>query len=274
MPPDPIPLSPRPGRPRRLDETKRREIFALVSAGCNIRDAARYVRCAPSTIHREANQNEEFRDQLRRAELVSQLQPMCVMQHTIGTHWCAASWMLERTHPERFARYNPRSFGPKEARALTSDIMAIIKDEIPNPMFSERLNESSLRCATPCGPPGTRMNGRQRCAMEYFAQKDAGKFDPFQPPGLDFLFGQSQPSGQRPDEEPRQPAPTERNTKDRRCAVAVSRNDDAVFRRLAAGLSEAMSANPPVPPSTSASPPAADTRNDAPIPKTPWELLP
>src|SRR2546427_717901 len=73
----PAPSSPLPpGRRRALDETKLREICALITAGCGITGAARYVSCAPSTIRREARRNPEFNEKLRRAILAAQLAPL------------------------------------------------------------------------------------------------------------------------------------------------------------------------------------------------------
>lgn len=44
---------------------KRAEVCVLVSAGCGIERAARYVGCNPSTIRREAIRNRDFHEQLR-----------------------------------------------------------------------------------------------------------------------------------------------------------------------------------------------------------------
>src|SRR4051794_11933471 len=74
------------GRPRTLDDAKRREICALVAGGCGLREAARYVRCNINTIHREAERNPDFDEQLRRSETYAQLSPLRAMQHAVGTH--------------------------------------------------------------------------------------------------------------------------------------------------------------------------------------------
>ena len=51
------------GRPRALDEIKRREVCALVAAGCGIEFASRYIGCSARTIRREALRNEDFHEQ-------------------------------------------------------------------------------------------------------------------------------------------------------------------------------------------------------------------
>lgn len=138
------PESPGPGRPRVLNDAKRRQICVLVASGCTIADAARTVRCAVSTIHRERKQNKKFRTQLRRAEMRAQMHPLRAMRKAIGTHWRAAGWWLERVAPERFARQNPARFGPKQARALMDDILSLIDDENIHPLQANRLKQRVL----------------------------------------------------------------------------------------------------------------------------------
>src|SRR6478609_8737298 len=75
------------GRPRALDDAKRREICALIAGGCGLREAARYVRCNINTIRREAERNPDFDERLRRSETYAQLSPLRAMQHAVGTHW-------------------------------------------------------------------------------------------------------------------------------------------------------------------------------------------
>lgn len=142
--PSPDPATRGPGRPRTLDDTKRRQICVLIASGCTIADAARVVRCAVSTIHRERKQNKKFRAQLRRAEMRAQMQPLRAMRKAINTHWRAAGWWLERTHPERFSRQNPARFGPTHARALMDDILTLIDDENIHPLQANRLKQRVL----------------------------------------------------------------------------------------------------------------------------------
>jgi hypothetical protein len=124
--PDP---SPRPGRPRALDETKRREVCALITAGCGIEGAARYVGCAPSTIRREALRNVQFNEELRRANLAAELSPLNAMRHAAATHWRAAAWLLERTNPQRFARQNVTALKPEQLKEFTAMMIDILNDE-------------------------------------------------------------------------------------------------------------------------------------------------
>ena len=167
--------NPRTGRPRQLDDPKRREILALVSSGCTIAEAARYVGCAASTIHRERKQNQEFRTQLRKAQADAELHPLRAMRAAIDKHWGAAGWWLERTNPKRFGRYNPAKFGPKQARDLMDDILTLIDDEDIPPLQSSRLKQrvlAAMEYAIRTAWDTNRSYSSLRKVLDYRAQKE------------------------------------------------------------------------------------------------------
>ena len=89
--PDPTPNSspadPPAGRPRALDDAKRRDVSPLVSAGCGLEVAARHVGCNPTTLRREARRNPDFRDQLRLARRDCELSPLQAMHKAAKRHW-------------------------------------------------------------------------------------------------------------------------------------------------------------------------------------------
>lgn len=130
---------PQIGRPRALDEFKRREVCALVAVGCGIQTAARYVGCNPVTIRREALRNPDFHEQLRRAELAAELEPLQAMKRAAATHWRAAAWLLERTHPNRFGRRNPESLRPEQIESLMVQLGEAIAEEMPDGASAERI---------------------------------------------------------------------------------------------------------------------------------------
>jgi hypothetical protein len=135
-----------PGRPRALDDGKRREICALIAGGCGLGDAARYVNCSVSTIRREAERNPDFLAQLRRSENQARLSPLRAMQQAMGTHWRAAAWFLERAFPDRFARPESSIFGPREARELMKDVFELVSTQIQDPYHTRRLKKGVRRC--------------------------------------------------------------------------------------------------------------------------------
>jgi hypothetical protein len=64
----PVPSAARSrGRPRKVDDAKRRKVCALVSIGCDLRQAAYYAGCSYPTIRRETLRHPEFRRILRQA---------------------------------------------------------------------------------------------------------------------------------------------------------------------------------------------------------------
>jgi hypothetical protein len=128
------------GRIRSLDETKQREVCALLSAGCSLEAAASYVECAANTIRREALRNPDFGRRLREARIQAQLSPLQAMRKAASSHWRAAAWMLERADPEHFSQRPQPGFRPKQAQTLRQDILAILSTEIEDPGLLRRVH--------------------------------------------------------------------------------------------------------------------------------------
>lgn len=118
------------GRNRVLDEVKRGEICALVTAGCSLRSVANYVGCDRGTIRREEVRNPEFAEQLRRSELEAELHPLRTMQQAAATHWRAAAWILERTRPEQYARSASNLVKMETVHDLMARCLEVIAEEL------------------------------------------------------------------------------------------------------------------------------------------------
>lgn len=129
----------RAGRPRALDDVKRREIIALTTAGFSIERAARYVDCAASTIRRECRRNPNFDTELRRAGLTAELCPLQALREAARKYWRAAAWLLERLDPERFGKQNPRHIKPDQLEAFSSIIIEIVSREVADPQERQRI---------------------------------------------------------------------------------------------------------------------------------------
>jgi len=91
-------------RPATLDESKRREIIALVSLGVSRTAAAGYVGCAVSTIRYTAAKDSAFDEQLRQATVRPQIWHLQNMVKHAARSWRASAWLLERLYPHQFAR--------------------------------------------------------------------------------------------------------------------------------------------------------------------------
>jgi hypothetical protein len=92
------------GRHRFLDDVKRGEVCALLTAGCSLTSVSNYVGCDRGTIRREAARNPEFAAQIRHAEMEAEFHPLRTMRDAAVHDWRAAAWLLERTRPEQWAR--------------------------------------------------------------------------------------------------------------------------------------------------------------------------
>ncbi len=125
MPEVPTPEVPKSegGRPRTLDEGKRREVVALISTGYGLVGAAKYVGCTVITIRREAERDAEFGQQLRDAEKEARLKPLEAIRHKAHTHWRAAAWLLEHSERKKPAKQAPPQLKQPEINGLIEAVL-------------------------------------------------------------------------------------------------------------------------------------------------------
>jgi hypothetical protein len=185
----------RRGRPRTLDDARRREICAFVSTGLSVREAARCVKCGFNTVLREAQRNPEFQEQLRRAEVNAKLGPLHAMQKAAYTHWRAGAWFLERMFPERFGRRDRGGLGPRQAKQLLKEIFSLISSEVADGARRTRMEnriQAMLEYFMHVACDGERTSSGCRETMKYFDEKnkvhDPLAFLGIVEPDLDALF--------------------------------------------------------------------------------------
>jgi hypothetical protein len=149
---------PTPGRPKALAEKQRATVCSLVAGGVSIRQAARYVGCAPSSIRREAERNEEFRRELTKARSEASIHPMQTLVEAAKTNWRAAAFCMKRIDPDRFARPDASIITQREANQLVADLIESIERAISSPQ--ER--KAFIELLTPAMPNAMRRrwNGR------------------------------------------------------------------------------------------------------------------
>jgi hypothetical protein len=126
------------GRPRALDEIKKREVCALLAAGGTMRFAGDYVGCSVKTIRNEADRDPEFGRDIHEAQLSAQLEPLRALRRKATTHWRAAAWLLERSRPEHFARLGQKFFKPQDVADLLENIRATLKAHLKD-LYSEMI---------------------------------------------------------------------------------------------------------------------------------------
>lgn len=162
-------------RPRKLDETKRAQLCAMVAAGVHVHTAARLMGCNRNTVHNEARRNRQFARALKRAKSQAQIHPLRTMQQAATTNWRAAAWWLERLAPETFAQPVAAVLGKREANKFVADLIRIIDETVNSPVERARMTEL-LSAAMPSAMRRA-WNYRQsrrklEQALDYFADKD------------------------------------------------------------------------------------------------------
>jgi hypothetical protein len=124
-----------------LDDMKKREIAAILTVGCSLTCAAKYVGCAASTIRRTALRDPEFAEALGKAEQQAEIGLMKNIQKAAKKeqYWRAAAWALERRHPERYAARGPDSMTLQEVRRLLEKLAEVILEELPDDDVRQRV---------------------------------------------------------------------------------------------------------------------------------------
>jgi hypothetical protein len=140
-PPLPAPSSPPPsGRPRRLNANKVNEICALITNGCGLKAAARYVGCSISTIHREARRNPDFADRLRVAERKSELTALNAIRIAARKSWRAGAYLMERADAERNAMKHARRITITQLKKYNASLVRILKLELHDHILYSHLS--------------------------------------------------------------------------------------------------------------------------------------
>ena len=148
-------VSPEPARAHidhtcSLDQSDLHLLCTLVSRGCTVQEAARWVGCKLAEIRHQRDTNDAFRRQLAQAKMKAKLAPLRAMQRAMKKDWRAAAWFLERTQPEKFARRNHRAFTQKQVNALIKDITSIVGEESVSKVKIDRTSsrvEAAIRYA-------------------------------------------------------------------------------------------------------------------------------
>lgn len=129
------------GRKPVLDKIKKREIVALMTAGCSRKMAARYVGCAAQTIQNTADRDEKFAAELRRAYGNAELGLLQNIRNASkkAQYWRAAAWTLERRNPEEYAQRGPDVITVDQIARLLSQFADIIIEEVPVAKYRKQI---------------------------------------------------------------------------------------------------------------------------------------
>jgi len=115
-----------------LDETKKREILAIITVGCTRYTAARYVGCRPADIASEIRCDKTFAQQVAKSEEAAEVYYMQQIKSAAKKeqYWRAAAWVLERRNPNRYAARGAHTITFNQLARLITQIAEIVGGEI------------------------------------------------------------------------------------------------------------------------------------------------
>jgi hypothetical protein len=124
-----------------LTDEKKSNVVALVTVGASRRVAARYVGCSPSTIARTAARDAAFAAQLAKAACDAELGLLQMIRKAAkkDQYWRAAAWILERVHPDRYARRGPDVITVPQITQIISQFSRIVVEEMPAARYRKRI---------------------------------------------------------------------------------------------------------------------------------------
>ncbi len=127
------------GRQSALDAVKRGQICAILAVGGSRATAARYVKCAVSTIRRTAERDAAFAAEIERAEANLEVIHLSNIQRISKRAWHASAWVLERVYPERYGRRAPDTVPVEQLQDLLHRFNEMLLEEIADEPFRERI---------------------------------------------------------------------------------------------------------------------------------------
>jgi hypothetical protein len=105
------------GRRRVLDPAKKVRLCELVAReSYTVEQAADSLDVSLRTVQRERKFDQDFDHEVRLA-LQQPPDPLKLMEQAARSHWRAAAWLLERRHPEEYARKPINTANPQQVRA-------------------------------------------------------------------------------------------------------------------------------------------------------------
>lgn len=119
-------------KPPALDEAKKSELLALLSAGCSRRVAAAYVGCPECMIRHAARHDAWFAEALKQAESQAEIFYLQNIRRAAAQerHWRAAAWALERRSPQDFAPRPPDTMRVEEVVELMRECASVVMEEV------------------------------------------------------------------------------------------------------------------------------------------------
>jgi hypothetical protein len=124
-----------------LTDEKKSVVVAMITVGASRRVAANYVGCSPSTIRRTAARDPDFAARLKKATSDEEMGCLGMIRRAAKKeqYWRAAAWILERVHPDRYARRGPDVITVPQITQIITQFSRIVTDEIPVARYRQRV---------------------------------------------------------------------------------------------------------------------------------------
>ncbi|WP_425616275.1 hypothetical protein NA78x_006218 [Anatilimnocola sp. NA78] len=109
------------GRPTVMTAAMVERLFLLLSVGFSRRQAAEYLKIAPTTITNLAKRDEDLAAELLRAEELGRLQPELTLMAKARRNWRAAAWYM------KFKLKNPTPLSEEEQEERHQAELAVLR---------------------------------------------------------------------------------------------------------------------------------------------------
>jgi hypothetical protein len=128
------------GRPPILDETKRREVVAILSTGCSQASAADYVGCSVSTIRRTLQRDPLFAQAIGRARSNAEVSLVRNIRRAAEDrkYWRAAAWALQHFFPVRYRDGLP-TITPEQLAQVLAQFAELIVEQVPVERYRKKI---------------------------------------------------------------------------------------------------------------------------------------
>lgn len=125
-----------------LTPEQKSEVCLIISIGCPLETAARYVGCLVEDVRRAVLADDQFAREFAKAEASIELTHMRAVQQAVkdDRHWRASVWWLERHAPEYYALRQADSITAAEWRRMIEDLKKAIREEVKCEEGQQRLS--------------------------------------------------------------------------------------------------------------------------------------
>lgn len=149
------------GSSRVMTPERRARLCELIAASHAIEEASEAIGVSIRTVQRERKRDEDFDHEVLLA-LQKTPDPLKLMEQAARTHWRAAAWLLERRHPEEYARKPVNATSPKQVAAALRFVQEAALEAVPAEFHAALYRhvqaataEAFRHCFPAMGPWGT-----------------------------------------------------------------------------------------------------------------------